>query len=78
MADKGKESGGGKGRWIGILVVVVLAIGAWWVFDQWSSQPPSTMPAVGEGGGVQTDESPPITKGNPPSGYSIEEGEAAE
>ena len=55
MADKGKGSGG-RGRWISILVVIVLAIGAWWVFDQWSSQPPATMPAVEGGGALQTDE----------------------
>lgn len=78
MADKGKGSGGGKGRVIGILVVVVLAIGAWWVFDQWSSQPPATMPAVGDDSGVQVDETPPETKGDPPSGYSIEEGQQSE
>lgn len=63
MADRQGKSG--AGRWITIIVVVLIAIGAWWVFDAWN-QPPATYPATGEAPVQNPSEGPPMTKGDSP------------
>lgn len=70
MADRTKSSS--RNRWITILVVVVVALGAWWVFDRWS-QPPAVMPATGEPPVQNPAEGEPMMRGNPPQGNDLQQ-----
>lgn len=66
MADKKGRSA--RGTIVTIIVLAAVIIAGWWIFAEWSSQPPATMPATGQAPVQAPSEGAPMMKGDPAQG----------